>query len=218
MSQAQPTPVPNMAQNDVRRRSNAVGMPSTNPPQQQQQPYQPNPNIPSNYLNAFYANTGATGVDANNLMSQQYAMHSWMQQAYTQYMNQYMSLMSSPEAFYQMNQQQAPQNPQNFAFVQPQIPFGSPLSAEPNAATDTTQLRANNEEQPVQGVQPQAQPVADAQQRRFPNIIQDEQENRDWLDIMYSVSRLMILLCLIYFYSSPVRCLVVILIGISIYL
>lgn len=57
------------------------------------------------------------------------------------------------------------------------------------------------------------------QQRRFPNIIQDEQqENRDWLDILYSMSRLMVLLCLVYFYSSPIRCLVVIMIGVALYL
>ena len=57
------------------------------------------------------------------------------------------------------------------------------------------------------------------QQRRFPNIIQDDQqENRDWLDILYSMSRLMVLLCLVYFYSSPIRCLVVIMIGVALYL
>ena len=61
--------------------------------------------------------------------------------------------------------------------------------------------------------------VNDQPQRRFPNIIQDEQqENRDWLDILYSMSRLMVLLCLVYFYSSPMRCLIVILIGVALYL
>lgn len=48
------------------------------------------------------------------------------------------------------------------------------------------------------------------QQPRFPNIIQEEVENRDWLDLFYSTSRLMILMALVYFYSSPTRCLIVI--------
>jgi hypothetical protein len=198
-----------MSSNELRQRNTAAsaGTASTSP----QQPYQSNMDIPS-YLNAFYASNGAQSGDANSILTQQYAMHTWMQQAYTQYMNQYMSLLSSPEAFYQMSQQQQSQSPQNFAFVQPPTPFGS---SDPAALSDAAQLRNNNEAQPAPGVQAAA---AEPQQRRFPNIIQDEQENRDWLDIMYSVSRLMILLCLIYFYSSPVRCLVVILIGIMIYL
>lgn len=183
-------------------------------PQQQQQQQANVMNIPSSYVNPFYGN--GTPGDANSILAQQYAMQTWMQQAYTQYMNQYMTLLQSPEAFYQMTQQNQLQQPQNFAFIPPQMPFVPPsvaaatLSNEAPAAAQSP----NNDAPAV----PQQQPAAEAQQRRFPNIIQDEQENRDWLDILYSMSRLMILLCLVYFYSSPVRCLVVILIGISIYL
>jgi hypothetical protein len=65
---------------------------------------------------------------------------------------------------------------------------------------------------PANDQQPQA--VA----RRFPNIIQEEQESRDWLDILYAFCRLTILLTLVYFYSSPIRCLIVIFVGIAIYM
>lgn len=160
-------------------------------------------NIPSNYFNAF------SPGDSNSLLAQQYAMQSWMQQAYTQYMNQYMNLLQSPEAFYQMNQQQQSQQPPNFAFISPQGPF---------TASQAPQVPNNEAPAPNNDVQPVEPVVAEAQQRRFPNIIQDEVQERDWLDILYSFSRLMILLCLVYFYSSPIRCLVVILIAISIYL
>jgi hypothetical protein len=182
-----------MSASELRQRQNAApAAPSQEPPQQQQ----PNVmNIPSNYQNAF-----GTPGDVNSILAQQYAMQTWMQQAYAQYMTQYMSLLSSPEAMYQMNQQQQSQN-----FMTPQMPFTPPPTETPP---------------PVQNEQPAPVPAAPQQpaERRFPNIIQDEQENRDWLDILYSMSRLMILLCLVYFYSSPIRCLVVILIGISIYL
>ena len=193
-----------MSTSELRQRPNTVpATPAAAPETQPQQ--QPNVmNIPSNYFNAFYGN--GTPGDANSILAQQYAMQTWMQQAYTQYMNQYMSL-------YQMNQQQ----PQNFAFTTPQMPFIPPSTAVPTIASDSAVPQTpNNEPLAAQApAVPAQQPVAE---RRFPNIIQDEQEHRDWLDILYSMSRLMILLCLVYFYSSPIRCLVVILIGISIYL
>lgn len=176
-------------------------------------------NIPNNYLNAFYGAGGTPGDVNSQMLAQQYAMQTWMQQAYTQYMNQYMTLLSSPESFYQMSQQQQQtQQPHNYAFLPPQMPFASSPAAAPTIANEATAPQSPNNEAPAAPAQVQAQPPQPAEQRRFPNIIQDEQENRDWLDILYSMSRLMILLCLVYFYSSPLRCLVVVLIGISIYL
>lgn len=189
---------------ELRQRHTTSSVPATSTQEQQQQQTTAT-NIPSNYINAFYG-IGGPG-DANSILAQQYAMQSWMQQAYTQYMNQYMNLLQSPEALYQMNQQQ--EQPHNFGFMPPQMPS----AAAPTIANDAA-VPNNN----VQAAAVAPEPVAEVPQRRFPNIIQDEQENRDWLDILYSMSRLMILLCLVYFYSSPVRCLVVILIGISIYL
>lgn len=209
-----------MSSSELRQR-NTSATPSTVPNQEQQ----PNVmNIPSNYLNAFYGGGNGVPGDANSqILAQQYAMQTWMQQAYTQYMNQYMTLLaSSPEAFYQMNQHQQ-SNQQNCAFLPPQMPSVIPSVAGEtimNDATTSQSVSSDTSAAPaVQQAQPaQQQPEAEAPQRRFPNIIQDEQENRDWLDILYSMSRLMILLCLVYFYSSPIRCLVVIFLGISIYL
>jgi hypothetical protein len=111
--------------------------------------------------------------------------------------------------------QQDPQN-LNFPFVQPQMPFisQSPASSPPVSSTTSQVPEAQAQAAPPQVAQPQ-QPAEP--QRRFPNIIQDEQENHDWLDILYSMSRLLILLCLVYFYSSPLRCLIVIIIGVSLY-
>ncbi|CAG9798399.1 unnamed protein product [Chironomus riparius] len=199
-----------MSTSELRQRHTATTA-ATVPEQQQQA----TTNIPSNYYNAFYGNMP---FDANSVLAQQYAMQTWMQQAYAQYMNQYMNIVQ------QQQTQQAP----NFAgFMQPQMPFIAPTIV-PTSPTSSTIQSSNSEIQTASAsppAQPQAQveqapqpPAAAEPQRRFPNIIQDEQENRDWLDIVYSMSRLLILLCLVYFYSSPLRCLIVILIGISIYL
>lgn len=205
----------NMSANEVRQRHVPTATAASSSNQEQPQQQQANVmNIPSNYANAFYG-SGAPG-DANSILAQQYAMQTWMQQAYTQYMNQYMTLLQSPEAFYQMSQQNQLHQPHNFAFTPPQMPFVPPSVASATISNEAPVAQSPNNE--AQAAPAQPQPAAEAQQRRFPNIIQDEQENRDWLDILYSMSRLMILLCLVYFYSSPVRCLVVILIGISIYL
>lgn len=154
--------------------------------------------------------------NANNLLAQQYAMQAWMHQAYTNYMNQVAS-------YYEQNQQQFPQN---FAYLPPQMPYMSPTPVPvPNPLTVNSNINpgvdasaAVNASPNQQPIQQQQQPVAEPEQRRFPNIVQEEQENRDWLDILYSMSRLIILLCLVYFYSSPVRCIGVILIGVLIYL
>ncbi|CAO1315801.1 unnamed protein product [Diamesa serratosioi] len=184
------------------------------------------PHQAQNIPNAFYPTSGPT--DAQSLLAQQYAMQNWMQQAYSQYMNQYMNMMS-PEGLYNMQQQQQSQQPPNLAFMQmpfnqmPFVPAAAPnipvitssTASVLNAASSPIDTEAPGANQVPQV--PAAQPEAPAQ-RRFPNIIQDAEEHRDWLDILYSMSRLMILLCLVYFYSSPVRCLVVILIGVAIYL
>lgn len=126
--------------------------------------------------------------------------------------------MASPDALQQ--QQQQAQLMSNLAFMQPQMPFISPTTASvaPIPSTSSQSDTASSANQEVPQPQPPQQPAVEPQQRRFPNIIQDEQENRDWLDILYSMSRLLILLCLVYFYSSPLRCCIVILIGVSIYL
>lgn len=54
--------------------------------------------------------------------------------------------------------------------------------------------------------------------RRFPNIVVEEQENRDWLDIFFSMCRVGILMTVVYLYSSPIRCITVLFIGSMLYL
>lgn len=51
----------------------------------------------------------------------------------------------------------------------------------------------------------------------FPNI-QEEPEVRDWLDSFFSFTRLAIFVTVLYFNSSPMRCLMVVLIASVIYL
>uniref|UniRef100_A0A182QBS5 Ubiquitin-like domain-containing protein n=1 Tax=Anopheles farauti TaxID=69004 RepID=A0A182QBS5_9DIPT len=60
--------------------------------------------------------------------------------------------------------------------------------------------------------------VAPARARRFPNIVVEEQENNDWLDVFFSMCRVGILITVIYLYSSPMRCLTVLFIGVMLYL
>lgn len=87
-----------------------------------------------------------------------------------------------------------------------------PTAAQPQPAVAT----------PPAATAPVAAPApaenVDQPQPRFPNIVQEEQDNRDWLDSFYSITRLVALLTLVYFYSSPLRCLVVALIAVGIYL
>lgn len=62
--------------------------------------------------------------------------------------------------------------------------------------------------------------AAAVQQPLFQRPVQldDENENRDWLEIFYTFSRLIVLLSLVYFYSSPIRCSIVIFVMILYYL
>lgn len=124
----------------------------------------------------------------------------------------------------------------------PTIPSGTPQISSPNGvpsaspqagtggATDGTQSGG----QPSPQVDANAAPgvaagnvpaaggaaaaPAPAAARRFPNIVVEEQENRDWLDIFFSMCRVGILMTVVYLYSSPVRCLTVLFIGIALYL
>lgn len=88
----------------------------------------------------------------------------------------------------------------------------STASATAAAAEDTS---ARAQPAPAADAAPAA---AAAPARRFPNIVVEEQENRDWLDIFFSMCRVGILMTVVYLYSSPTRCLTVFLIGISLYL
>lgn len=60
---------------------------------------------------------------------------------------------------------------------------------------------------PAQPAVPPAQPIRDL-----------ENPERDWLDHFYMLSRIMVLFSIVYFYSSPLRFVFVILLGFSLYL
>lgn len=45
-----------------------------------------------------------------------------------------------------------------------------------------------------------------------------ENEDRDWLDWLYNLSRILVMAAVVYFYSSPIRFLIVLVLGFSIYL
>lgn len=104
---------------------------------------------------------------------------------------------------------------------------GSPSTSSPVATTATTAAAATVQQdttaaaaQAAPAAAPGAvgAPAAAAPARRFPNIVVEEQENRDWLDIFFSMCRVGILMTVVYLYSSPTRCLTVFLIGIMLYL
>lgn len=114
----------------------------------------------------------------------------------------------------------SPQSQQQH-FQTPIIAPQPPQQSQPPAVQVPEQNDVAQPPQPVAGAAGAA-PVPGAEaapQPRFPHIVQEEQpENRDWLDMFYTMSRLMILLVLVYFYSSPLRCLLVLLIGVTLYL
>lgn len=121
-------------------------------------------------------------------VAQQLAMQNMMHQMYLQYMNQYAAAMQ---------QQSSPPQVPFFAGQFPQANFGTPTNA---AAADQPQDPAQQDPSAVQVPRFQAAAAAG----------DDEAENRDWLEILYTLSRLLVLLSLVYFYSSPARCSIVI--------
>lgn len=161
---------------------------------------QPNPNQPQpQYTPEQYA------------LAQQMAMQNMMQQMYLQYMNQYASAMQ------QSNNAGTPNVPY-FPNYFPQNNFGMPQQF---TATNTNAPNLNSDQQgQQQQQQPDGPPVAPAPrfQAAAAGGADDEVENRDWLEILYTLSRLLVLLSLVYFYSSPGRCSIVIIVIVLYYL
>ncbi|KAF2897155.1 hypothetical protein ILUMI_09021 [Ignelater luminosus] len=110
----------------------------------------------------------------------QFAMQmAWMQQAYMQYMTQYMNLSANSGA---LNRNFIPQETGD---------------AQVNNPPDAQEVQA-----------PQAQ-----QRQRDP-----ENPDRDWLDVFYILTRVLVLFSVVYFYSSPLRFIFVLLLGFGFYL
>uniref|UniRef100_A0A034VZY6 Homocysteine-responsive endoplasmic reticulum-resident ubiquitin-like domain member 2 protein n=2 Tax=Bactrocera dorsalis TaxID=27457 RepID=A0A034VZY6_BACDO len=192
------------------------------------------------------------------MATQQAAMYQWMQQVYSQYMEQYTRMATSPSTgianFSMPNVAAAPAanlpaigvSPLGFNPFQQQMPFIAPTTAAGVAAAGANNpvisaasllsqpgrvqplaqavpaAESNTAAEAAVGEQPQqAQAQPERQQAvapRFPNIVQEEQENRDWLDSFFAITRLAIFLTILYFNSSPLRCLAVVIIAGGIYL
>lgn len=84
------------------------------------------------------------------------------------------------------------------------------LQQNPNAAPQNDQIPG---EAAGGQVEEAAQPQVPAAQPRDP-----ENPERDWLDVFYMLSRAIVLFTFVYFYSSPLRFLFVLLLGFGLYL
>lgn len=125
-------------------------------------------------------------------MAQQMAMQNMMHQMYIQYLNQYAASMQQSNPYF------------------PQTNVGNVNN------TGASTLGSDPRPQPQPQIQHEA--VAPAPPPRLQAAADEEAENRDWLEILYTLSRLLVLLSLVYFYSSPVRCMIVILAFVLYYL
>uniref|UniRef100_A0A1B0A4H1 Ubiquitin-like domain-containing protein n=1 Tax=Glossina pallidipes TaxID=7398 RepID=A0A1B0A4H1_GLOPL len=214
------------------------------PQRQQQQPQQQQlPNITMSQTQ-FMPHLLTAGVRCPQMgeqynmqafATQQVAMYNWMQQIYSQYMEQCLRLsnmatgVSDGEAVDSANTPSAAAftNPfllQQYAFNMNTPPVIVPLGQIPattNAITNDPVDAANGvagQQRPPVAPAPELQQVqAPAVAPRFPNIAQDDQENRDWLDSLFSVIRFMLFLTILYINSSPLRCLMVFIIAAVIY-
>lgn len=126
----------------------------------------------------------------------------WMQQAYMHYLTQYMQLMTA-------------QGVQ----LQSSVPYIQPMNMNGNDPAENNQnniINDDNEQQARQAIPD----VVD------PNLVNNNgvrdnvaaRLNRDWLDFFYMLSRVVVLFSIVYFYSSPLRFLIVTFLGFAIYL
>lgn len=135
-----------------------------------------------------------TPWSTNNLYNQaDFAQQmAWMQQAYAQYMTQYMQLMTSGSMTSGLTSLQVPPSTSPSVTPAPQL-AQQPEREEPVGANDIVQNGGGGEEEEVRA-------------------------NRDWLDWFYFASRSLVLFSIVYFYSSPVRFFFVSTLGIIMYL
>ncbi|XP_075154035.1 homocysteine-induced endoplasmic reticulum protein [Haematobia irritans] len=145
---------------------------------------------------------------------QQAAMYGWMQQVYSQYMEQCLRVSGNTNGSSDDANRTGAAGPLPPFTTFPQNPFlqfPQAVISPPVAPANTTeQQQPQNPEQPAQ--------AQVAPQPRFPNMPQEEADNRDWLDNIFSITRLALFLTILYFNSSPLRCLAVVMIAGGIYL
>lgn len=146
-------------------------------------------------------------------IAQQLAMQNMMHQMYLQYMNQYANAMQQ--------QTNATSNVPYFPNYFSQPNFGMPQTFAANVNSSNGEPQTAQQQSQPQQQQPQQQEAAQVprfQAAAAAVAVDDEAENRDWLEILYTLSRLLVLLSLVYFYSSPGRCSIVIIVIVLYYL
>ncbi|XP_012217250.1 homocysteine-responsive endoplasmic reticulum-resident ubiquitin-like domain member 2 protein [Linepithema humile] len=125
---------------------------------------------------------------------------AWIQQAYTHYFTQYMQLMAA-------------QGIQ----LQASIPYLQQMNIDTSDVAQNTHVSNNNNIVGDEQAQPPAQDAADVNAGNN-GAGEDVAFNRDWLDFFYMLSRIIVLFGIVYFYSSPLRFLIVTFLGFAIYL
>ncbi|XP_077297127.1 homocysteine-induced endoplasmic reticulum protein [Arctopsyche grandis] len=94
--------------------------------------------------------------------------------------------------------------------------FAGPQVYPPNQQVpgfNTEQVYGN-----IQDNQEVHQPVHQQEPVNNANNDGNDQDNRDWLDWFYNFSRILVMASIVYFYSSPMRFLIVLILGTTIYL
>ena len=126
---------------------------------------------------------------------------AWMQQAYTHYFTQYMQFMAA-------------QGIQ----LQTSIPYVQQMNINTNDSVQTSY--ANNTNNTNNVGDEQQQPAAQEADINAGNndAGEDGAFIRDWLDFFYMLSRIIFLFSIVYFYSSPLRFLIVTFLGFVMYL
>ncbi|XP_075217154.1 homocysteine-induced endoplasmic reticulum protein [Lycorma delicatula] len=152
-----------------------------------------------------YPNVGA--YNGTNIAHQM----AWMQQAYSQYMSHYMQFLASSQGA-SINNSATTAGMAYPTYNGFSVPGTTPLIG--NGAAQQQNLPQN-----VNDMRPQQQPnVAAANNQQQPDDEEEGRGHRDWLDWFYIMSRVLVLFSIVYFYSSPVRFLMVSTLGMIMYL
>ncbi|KAG7210760.1 hypothetical protein KM043_012254 [Ampulex compressa] len=123
---------------------------------------------------------------------------AWMRQAYRHYFTQYMQLMVA----------------QGFQ-LDPSIPYIPQMIMNANDVVQNGYINNINNN----AVEEQPQAVAqDGVDINNNGVGEDGAYNQDWLDFFYMLSRIIVLFIVVYFYSSPLRFLIVTFLGFVLYL
>jgi len=101
--------------------------------------------------------------------------------------------------------------------LQASVPYLQQMNINTNDTTQNIYTNNNNNNIGDEQAQPAAQEAADINAGNN-GVGEDIPFNRDWLDFFYTLSRIVILFGIVYFYSSPLRFLIVTFLGFAIYL